>query len=112
MDLGGCGSGAGIWVLRCDAHGSPAAPNLSGKDLIAMVEEEREATAAPRPVPKQSSGPAPGGDEEFGDAPKPDENFGDAPAPAPGTNRNVSLLVGGLIAVVVLIAVALGFLVR
>ena len=83
-----------------------------------MVEEEREATSAPRPVqssgpgpvPKQSSGPAPGGDEEFGDAPKPDESFGDAPAP--GTNRNVSLLVGGLIAVVVLIAVALGFLVR
>jgi hypothetical protein len=98
----------------------PRRADLSGKDLIAMVEEEREATAAPRPVqssgpapvPKQSSGPAPGGDEEFGDAPKPDESFGDAPAPAPGTNRNVSLLVGGLIAVVVLIAVALGFLVR
>jgi hypothetical protein len=84
-----------------------------------MVEEEREATAAPRPVqssgpapvPKQSSGPAPGGDEEFGDAPKPDESFGDAPTP-PGSNRNVSLLVGGLIAVVVLIAVVLGFAVR
>ena len=80
-----------------------------------MVENEREVpgptqSSGPAPVPRQTFGPTPGGDEEFGDAPKPDESFGDAPAS--GSNRNVSLLVGGLIAVVVIIAAVLGFALR
>ena len=84
--------------------------------MIAMVHEEREGNPAaaqssgPAPVPRQSFGPSPGGDEEFGDAPKPDESFGDAPAT--GGSRKGSLLVGGLIAVVVIIAVVLGFAIR
>lgn len=68
-----------------------------------MVEEEREGRAAPRS----------GGDEEFGTAPAPDETFGEAPA-TPGTpsGRNLSLLVGGLIGLLVIVAAVLGFTLR
>jgi hypothetical protein len=52
--------------------------------------------------------PRPGGDEEFGRAPDPDETFGTAPA----ARSRVPLLVGGLVALVVVVAAVVGFVVR
>lgn len=70
------------------------------------------------PKPQQSFGSAPDGDEQFGDAPKPDETFGDAPTPAPkpvpssSRGRNVPLLIGGGIVILVILAAIIGFVAR
>jgi len=72
------------------------------------------------PVPQQSFGSAPDGEQEIGDAPRPTETMGDAPAqpqpqprpPAVGGNKNVGWLIGGVVAILVIVAAIFGFAMR
>jgi hypothetical protein len=61
------------------------------------------------PAPGQSFGTAPGGDGEFGSAPTPGETMGTAPK---SPTSNVPLLLGGGIAILVILGAILGFVVR
>jgi hypothetical protein len=62
------------------------------------------------PAPGQSFGTAPGGDGEFGSAPTPNETMGSAPKSS--ASKNVPLLLGGGIAILVILGAILGFVVR
>jgi hypothetical protein len=69
--------------------------------------------SAPKPDP--SFGTAPGGDGgsgqgTFGSAPGPSQNMGDAPKSS--GNKNIPLLVGGGIGILVVLAAILGFVIR
>jgi len=72
------------------------------------------------PVPQQSFGPAPDGEQEMGDAPRPSETMGDAPGkpqppappPAVAGNKNMAWLIGGVIAILVIVAAIFGFAMR
>ena len=59
------------------------------------------------PTPQQSMGSAPGGQGSFGSAPPPGQSMGSAPK-----TRNVPVLVGGGIGILVLLAAILGFVIR
>jgi len=81
--------------------------------VCAVNENERDPLAsadAPGAAARESTGPAPNGsDEQVGTAPGGDETVGRAPATG---GRNVPVLVGGIIAVVVLIGVLIGVFAR
>jgi hypothetical protein len=93
-----------------------------------MNDQEKERPAAggpadsPASAPQQSMGSAPA-EESFGTAPPAGDGtgtFGSAPgatetvgkAPQPRGNRSVPLLVGGGLAIVVILAAVFGFLIK
>jgi hypothetical protein len=81
-------------------------------------ESDRPAASGPTeslgsaPGPQQSFGSAPSSDGTgtFGSAPPGDQTIGDAPRS--GIGKNVPLLVGGGIAIVVILAALFGFIIR
>lgn len=73
---------------------------------------DRETDQPGQAEPDQSFGSAPG-EGQFGSAAEPGQQIGEAPAPRPTpAGRNVPLLVGGAIAVLVALAAIVGFLIR